>query len=46
MTIHKLPDPAMRAFFEGVKQPNYITARFQAHAANVEGECQSPHERV
>ena len=34
---HRLPEPAVHAFFDGVKHPNYMTAKFAAHAQNVEG---------
>lgn len=33
----RYPEQAVAKFFEGTKQPQYITAHFQHHAANVQG---------
>lgn len=38
LKIHRLPEPAIKAFFENVQQPNFMTAKFEQHAANIQGE--------
>lgn len=38
LKVHEVPHEKMKAFFAGVPQPAYMTARSQAYAASVEGE--------